>query len=276
MSNFTLSGYFALQLLAGGSFITWGLVYARWHAGEPVLPSRGREQTPWPLGAGLRAFAVAFFVPFLFLLIPTEVLRALPFTEDGRKVIVLCISSVLQIVMTWAWLTLETGAHWQRIIGLSPIRWLPDLTAATFGFLASLVPVFGINLLIVWLGWHTPNERHPLLEMLNSDDSALLFAGVAISAAILAPLAEELMYRVALQTELERYMSENAALVTTAVIFAGVHSLSGRLDALPLFPLALILGYVYRQTRSYPATVALHGLFNGLNLAMTLVLKSAA
>ena len=109
------------------------------------------------------------------------------------------------------------------------------------------------------------------LNVATSHLDGFALVGAAVLATILAPLTEELMYRVTLQEGLEKFAPGNASIWLTALLFAGVHSVNGRPDALPLFPLALILGYVYRQTHSYVAVFTLHALFNGLTVIMTRV-----
>ena len=89
-------------------------------------------------------------------------------------------------------------------------------------------------------------------------------------AAVLAPLVEELMYRVVLQTWLEKIAPRREALIVVALVFSAMHQLP---DAIPLFPLALILGYVYQQRRSYLSVVLIHMLFNGANLLFLILLR---
>ena len=88
---------------------------------------------------------------------------------------------------------------------------------------------------------------------------------------VLAPAAEELIYRVAIQGSLVRWMSPNRAMLVVALLFSSVH---GWPDMLALFPLALILGYVYHQRHSFLAVVVLHALFNAMNLFNALLLQS--
>ena len=249
------------------------IIFRLWQ-GQPVIPPRLTEPASWPAGAGLRAFVAAFIVPIFFAFAVQFDVARQPLGSNVHGVVILCLTSLTQILVCMGMLMLETRQPWRQAIELKSMRWNYTLAIGALGFLASLLPVFGVNLIVGWLGWHAPESRHPLLKMLENDNYSLVRAGIFVSAAILAPLAEELMYRVALQTELERYLSGGTALVVTAGLFAGVHSLGGRPDALPLLPLALILGYVYRQTRSYPAVVVLHALFNALNLAMTFLMKA--
>jgi hypothetical protein len=53
----------------------------------------------------------------------------------------------------------------------------------------------------------------------------------------------------------------------SAVLFASAHAGTWP-DPVPLFLLALVLGYVYRQTHRLWPSVLLHMIFNGLALAM--------
>jgi membrane protease YdiL (CAAX protease family) len=55
------------------------------------------------------------------------------------------------------------------------------------------------------------------------------------------------------------------------MIFSVVHGVP---DCFPLFPLALILGFVYHRTRSFLAVVVLHALFNATNLTLSVLNKS--
>jgi membrane protease YdiL (CAAX protease family) len=51
-------------------------------------------------------------------------------------------------------------------------------------------------------------------------------------------------------------------------VFAGVHGLH---DALPLLPLALVLGALYHLRRSYVAIVTAHACFNAAFLVLALL-----
>jgi len=137
------------------------------------------------------------------------------------------------------------------------------------GFLASVLPVF-----LVWaatLPWRTSENQHVLLRLLSEDESLRTLLLVVLLAGVLAPLVEELMYRVVLQTALEKIVPPRAAIVAVALIFSAMHQMP---DAIPLFPLALILGYAYQQSRSYLTIVLIHMLFNGTNLLILLLTRT--
>ncbi|HEY3964048.1 MAG TPA: CPBP family intramembrane glutamic endopeptidase, partial [Planctomycetaceae bacterium] len=93
---------------------------------------------------------------------------------------------------------------------------------------------------------------------------------IIVSAVILAPVAEELLYRVLLQGWAQGQMASWKAIVFSSFVFVVQHD---PFDWLPLIPLALILSYVYNRRRSYLAVVVLHALFNGVMLALAALTK---
>ena len=136
-----------------------------------------------------------------------------------------------------------------------------QILTGVMGAIASLLPVYAA--LMLTAPFRSTENQHVLLRLIetNADGTTILWIGLAVM--VTAPMVEELMYRVILQSSLERWWSPRVAWIATAVLFSVVH---GFPDAIPLLPLALILGMVFQQTRSYLAVVVLHALFNGWNL----------
>ena len=117
--------------------------------------------------------------------------------------------------------------------------------------------------------WKTPDETHPLLLLLR-DGGFELQIMIGISAVLIAPLIEELLFRVLLYNGLVNSgnLSRVSAWITVSVCFSLVH---GFTDALQLFPLSLALGWCMVRRQSYLAVVVAHALFNGLMLLLTLL-----
>ena len=150
-------------------------------------------------------------------------------------------------------------------LGFHLDNWPNQIWLGVLGFLACVAPVIA-----AWsttLPWRTPTSQHGLLQLLEQDDSVVTLAWIVLAAVVLAPLLEELMYRAILQTSLQR-VAPRVTLIAVAIVFAAVHRLP---DAVPLLPLALILGYLYQQTRSFLAIVVTHMLFNATNLALAVM-----
>lgn len=133
------------------------------------------------------------------------------------------------------------------------------------GFLASVLPVaLAILLTLPLRGEET---MHPYLRLLHESASASTFGLIFLAAVILAPLKEELMFRVILQNWLEKYSSPTMAVLLSSLIFSFVHGVP---DSLALFPLAVVLGVLYQRRRSYLSVVTTHALFNAYNTVAVL------
>ncbi len=90
---------------------------------------------------------------------------------------------------------------------------------------------------------------------------------LALIVAGLGPFVEELLYRGALFTGLRSGTNAVSATITTGLLFTLVH-LEPRWW-LPIFLMAVCLGYLRAQTGSLWPGVLLHGAFNGMTLAVT-------
>jgi uncharacterized protein len=162
----------------------------------------------------------------------------------------------------------------RRDFGLCLSGMTADLRIGLLGFLAALLPVYGVNFAVYWFGLREEGVKHPLFVALEEHPGAELLGWVGLAAVVLAPLAEELLYRVILQGWLQTHLTPRSAILFVAILFALVHFESGRPDHLPLLPLALILGYVYYRRHSYLTVVFLHALFNATNLAFAVLFGS--
>ena len=164
-------------------------------------------------------------------------------------------------------IALMVARHKNRLsdYGIDGGGWLVEMRYGGLGFLISLPFVIGIMILMTH--WRGPETQNPLLLVLHQTGSGRLLAEVVFAAVISAPLAEEMLFRVCLQGQLETRLPAGWAIAITAFVFAGIH---GRYDALPLLPLALVLGVLYHFRRSYVAVVTGHALFNATFLILAL------
>lgn len=91
-------------------------------------------------------------------------------------------------------------------------------------------------------------------------------AGLLVFAVILAPIAEEILFRGILLPLLVRRTGAMAGLLLTAAAFAALHGNLGTLVPLALISIALSLAYARTGTLLVP--MVMHALFNGANLAL--------
>jgi hypothetical protein len=84
------------------------------------------------------------------------------------------------------------------------------------------------------------------------------------TAAVAAPVFEEVLFRGFLLPSLTKYMAVGWAIVLSGFIFAAAHlSLS---EVLPLTLLGYILGFVYTRSRNLLSPMLLHSIWNSATM----------
>jgi membrane protease YdiL (CAAX protease family) len=155
-----------------------------------------------------------------------------------------------------------------------PFRFLLECRYAVEIFLAAWFPTMLLRFLMVelisGLTGKVP-ESNPLLEMLGSGVGRELMVLIAVTAVIVAPLAEELQFRIVLLGGVVQAGRKRIGWILSSVLFALAH---GFPDSLALFPLSFTLGYAYMRRRSYLTVVLVHFLFNLSNIAMAVLAMS--
>jgi membrane protease YdiL (CAAX protease family) len=121
----------------------------------------------------------------------------------------------------------------------------------------------------------TGSEQAPdqfLLDELTRGGSSTVLAFIA--AVVLAPVAEELLFRGLLFNALLRRRSVHVAALVSSVVFAVVHvdvAVSQPLALVGLTLVGLALAYAYHRTGSLLVPIAGHAAFNGVTLVLALV-----
>lgn len=138
-----------------------------------------------------------------------------------------------------------------------------ELRFACETFLVAYLPTSVFRILIVKVLPDAPS--HPFLEMLADGVDWNIMALIALMAVVVAPLVEELLYRVTVLGGLWQQHNLLLAWCVSSVLFSFAH---GFPDSIALLPLAFAIGYTYIQRRSYRTVVLVHFLFNGFNMAI--------
>lgn len=134
---------------------------------------------------------------------------------------------------------------------------------------AAWLPVFLV--LLVTNPLRTEERAHDVLKMLTAAPSLETWFWAIAAAVVIAPIAEELLFRVILQSWLAQHLGPPAAIVLGSLLFASVHRFP---DSLAIIPLALVLGDTFHRRFSYVAVVVAHALFNGTMLVITAFLAA--
>lgn len=144
------------------------------------------------------------------------------------------------------------------------LRWLALLPILWFS-------AFAWQLLLSAAG-HVPNLQDPIRLFLETDDP-LQRAAFVFFAIVLAPIAEEGLFRGILLPLLVRRTGAVAGLALTSLGFAALHADLGTSVPLAIFSVALSMAYARTGTLRVP--IGMHALFNAANLALLLALDRA-
>jgi len=268
--------FFNILLLA--SAFAWLRIAGRVLAQRPILPrsecERGRLDLVVPVMALILWIAIPKIIQAVLQAVLVGSNEAEPSLVDEtgiERVKVACFATALFISVMPLLLLITPSSSLNPSqssfapFGITLTDWRSQVVDGASGFIACLLPVCATL-------WATDSLRskealHPFLKLLSESPETSTVLWISVSAVLLAPLAEELLFRVVLQGWLEQHLSRPAAIGLVAVAFSAFHPFP---DGLPLFPLALVLGYVYSQRHSYLAVVTLHALFNGLNLLIAI------
>jgi membrane protease YdiL (CAAX protease family) len=108
--------------------------------------------------------------------------------------------------------------------------------------------------------------KETVVQALGRTHDGPLLVGFAFLACVLAPFAEELVFRGLLLNALWRYLPFWPAAVLSGLAFAGAH---GEVSAIvPLWGGGMVLAYVYARTRALTASMLAHGAFNAINVVL--------
>ena len=152
-----------------------------------------------------------------------------------------------------------------------PFSLTRELRFAAEVFLAAYLPTTALRLLIVLISMSIvgePPASHPFLEMLEAGVSVPMILMILVMAVFVAPIVEELQFRVVILGGIAQLGKPMLALIASSILFSFAH---GFPDSIALIPLALALGYTYLRRRSYVTVMLVHLLFNGFNMILALV-----
>jgi CAAX protease family protein len=214
-----------------------------------------------PHVAGIAVFFLLIYVaPALFELVIGG--KSTEKASDAALIVVIAMNFVVLAAVIP--LLSATGRNRLADYGIEAQGWPSEIRYGGLGYLVA-TPIV-VALIMAMSGIRGPQTEHPFLKLLGNASSGEI-AGVTLAAAVAAPLTEELIFRVVFQGLLESLVPAWVAVLLPALAFAAMH---GRYDAIPLFPLALVLGILYHVRRSYIAVVTTHALFNATFLLLAL------
>lgn len=311
----------AIVLLLGiASVGIWFYLFDRMPRG-PILAMEPREPVPWS--------GVWTLLPVMLVLLTlAAALGGKSGSADDKQASVgelierIALGSAQQMALVFVVMAAMIGISRAKSfdLGLPKNRaeLAQDLRIGFFAWLAALVPVYGVQFLLISAIGHA--EGHPLIKMVEEQANPSLFLLAFVAAVVVAPVCEELLFRLVLQGWLEKWedlelgwrtpptapraievgdavdtatemgvttdtLSVEGVVVpqspptigvgglpygwvpigVSSLLFALAHVGYGP-DPIPLFLLALIMGYIYQRTHRIVPSMVTHALFNGMSL----------
>lgn len=258
-----------LWTLILGSLLIWWIIVQRLRAGGTPLAAKKRSGDVWNPAATAVTVAMiglTLFHRYSALLVETADKKPLAITVESvqsQTVFNAIILLILIILLDFA------GRFSLNDYGFDIRSWRDDLRDGGLTFLAAVAPV--VLFVQATLPLRSDETKHSFFKLLHDSPSANVVWWIALAVLVSAPLAEELMYRVVLQSALRQRFSAGVSIGISSVLFCLVH---GWLDGIALLPLALLLGYLYERRHSFLAIVVTHSLFNAWNLWMAIMVNS--
>lgn len=295
-------------VLAIASLAVWFALIDRLKRG-PILAYEPRRPVPWS------GYWTILPIGLVVLVIGAVLLSGESKPDDAEaltSVERLAYGSLQQLLLAGVYLVVAAGASKATFADLglptSLSQLASDVRIGVIAWLAALAPVYCTQLALVLI-FGQP-EGHPLINMLESESSPLLFVAAFLAAVVVAPLCEEVLFRLLLQGWLEKWEDSQLGwrtpllppieltdevgetlptvevpvtdaeppptglfglpfgwlpILLSSLLFALAHFGYGP-DPIPLFLLALILGYVYQRTHRIVPSMVTHALFNSMSL----------
>jgi membrane protease YdiL (CAAX protease family) len=251
---------FEVVLVVSGLVLIWR---------EALSPAaRARWRAPAPLPTWL--VSGTDFLLFTFLIVigglagqvaSTVILSSLKLSGDARLILANA-GFQLGLLASVGFLPLGLGAG---AGGARPGRALVEGLAT---FLIALPVVSAVNLLS--LGFlqfcGLPTQEQELLRLFERTHSPTLLALLVVLATLIAPIAEEVLFRGTLFRYLRTRWPHWLALLLPGLVFAALHvnwrTLDGFGSFLPLITLATILALAYERTGRISTAIVAHAFFN--------------
>jgi membrane protease YdiL (CAAX protease family) len=256
-----------LSSLMTASLVVWLNVARRLSEGERLVLYEPRLRAPWN-AVDLLWLVLAW--PIFELVALRVAVPGHSIAEGGLSIAGLAAVTTGHFLWTVAaifYLEMRTGAR-AREFGFDASRLPQDVRLGSLAFLAAAPLVYGVQ--IVVSQYWTPLE-HPLAKLVSDQHGPALVALAALSAIVVAPLSEELLFRVVLQGWLEKALRRRRRpwrsahrvlpIMISSALFAFMHQGA---DRVALFVLALFLGFLYRQTHRIFPSLVLHACINAL------------
>jgi len=210
---------------------------------------------------------ITFYAGFLLGLWAQKIAGAPPSVMNGGQVLIAGLSFQGAALVLIGWFLKEHRMSWADAFGFDH-HWLHALLLGVA--LACLYLPVGRWLQSssaeLMLKWRVNPQEQETVKALRTTTGWTYGFALGLVAIVLAPVAEEMLFRGILYPAIKQAGHPRLALWGTALLFAGVHF--NLVIGVPLFVLALVLALLYEKTNNLLAPITAHAAFNALNFAI--------
>jgi uncharacterized protein len=269
-------GFLFAVLLLVGCFNVWLLVARRLAERRAVIEYQPRSHVPW---TGIDVLVLTLAWPVVEL-VALRIAGVTPPRESeevtAAALVAVAVGHSLWTVAALGYLAVRSGRNFGAL-GFDTRRLATDVRLGFLAFLAASVPVYATQAIVSLVVDQQSHSAHPLVKLLGAHPAPGLIALAVVTAVVVAPVSEELLFRVILQGWLEKSLlvlrkraGRAAASLVRGLPILGSSTLFMLLHQPfnwpALFLLALFLGYLYRRTHRIVPSITLHASINALAL----------
>jgi membrane protease YdiL (CAAX protease family) len=233
------------------------------------------DRPPWPAWAPFAALLTGLIVALVGQTIVLVFASAFGWSGDHQTPAMTIIGTVIQDVgfiggaVAMAWVTV--GRPTPAQFGLRPA----NVVQAIGGVVGAYVTFQVVALL--WALVVDTSQKQDILDQLGANRSDGYLAASAVVVCVLAPIAEEILFRGFFFTALRNAMPTLLAAISTGVLFGLVHVIGTPFPLIvPLAVLGFVLCLLYLYTGSLLPCMALHSINNAIAFGVSLKWPLAA
>jgi len=227
----------------------------------------GRRSTPTngsTTGFGLPEAVLAAGLPFL-LLLGVLASGSKPSVQFSGRVLVENLLFTLGIVLIVVAFLRLRGFDLNLLGGFSQTSFLRALSTGTILMLAAY-PLIALADAITQRLLGSGSSKQSIVELFNGSRTIEQRIIIIIFAVVVAPAAEEFLFRFFLYGVLKRFFGRFFGLTANALLFAAVHT---HLPSFaPLFVLGSCFTIAYEWSGSILVSMTMHALFNSVSLTL--------
>lgn len=184
--------------------------------------------------------------------------------------IALAAPYALTIVALWA-IVAATGQSPAALLGLRPVPFRRVLALGVWVAVGARVLAAAWGVLLEVLGIELAGADIDPTALLPKGPIGIVFTVTV--ACVLAPVAEEMVFRGVLFPALARRWGAGFGTAVSAGLFAAIHVYPFAIP--PIFVLAIVLARLYVRSGSLWVPIAAHALFNGIGIGAVYLLRGA-